>query len=334
MDQNREREYLFDNYKALLILLVVTGHFVEIASSENQLLDCVKWLIFSFHMPAFIFISGYFSKKPPKIKSLIRKLIVPYLVFEVLYFLLYTFVIHKETQLWLLYPKFTLWYLLALFVWKAVTPLVIKIPYHLVLAILAGLITGVSGLDDNFLTLPRMIVFYPFFLLGVHMDKEMIVRLREKATKRTAGIALGILAAGLVCMSVFTDMPPRVFHGRYDYAQMNQGAAEGIVTRLFCYGISLAVTLLILCVISDKKNRVSYLGGRTMAIYLFHGLICSWLKAKWEYFEDPGIAFETVFLLAASLAVTGVLSLKPFTAVLNKMTGAGRKSLNHIPTKA
>lgn len=317
----KQRDYLFDNYKALLILLVVTGHFVELASDENTLLYCVKWMIFSFHMPAFILVSGYFSKKAPRIKSLVQKLVVPYLVFEVLYYLLYTFVIHKETELWLLYPKFTLWYLMALFVWKMVTPLVVKIPGHLMLSVIAGLWVGCSGLDDNFLTLPRMIVFYPFFLLGVHMDKAMIQRMREKVSKKMAGIMLGVLAAIVVCMAIFTDISERVFHGRYNYAYLEQGVIEGIAVRLLCYGISLAITLLILCMIPEKENRFSYLGERTMAIYLFHGLICSCLKARWGYFENLSVWAETVFLLGGSLAVTGVLSLKPFTVVLNKLTG-------------
>ena len=59
----KERDYLFDNYKAFLIVLVVVGHFIEVASDDNVVMETTKWIIFSFHMPAFVFISGYFSKK-------------------------------------------------------------------------------------------------------------------------------------------------------------------------------------------------------------------------------------------------------------------------------
>ena len=61
---------------------------------------------FSFHMPAFIFISGYFSKKTISFEKLIQKLVIPYLVYEMLYYLLYVFVIHKDTGLYLNRPKF------------------------------------------------------------------------------------------------------------------------------------------------------------------------------------------------------------------------------------
>ncbi|MGG3906453.1 acyltransferase family protein [Geobacillus stearothermophilus] len=59
----KERDYYFDNAKCALMLLVVFGHFLR------PYIDGVLWVhslytwIFFFHMPAFIFISGYFAKK-------------------------------------------------------------------------------------------------------------------------------------------------------------------------------------------------------------------------------------------------------------------------------
>lgn len=64
-----QREYLFDNYKVLLILLVVIGHFIEPSNDQNPFLYELKWGIVAFHMPAFIFISGYFSKRIPSLKK-------------------------------------------------------------------------------------------------------------------------------------------------------------------------------------------------------------------------------------------------------------------------
>lgn len=135
----KKRDYLFDNYRTLLIFLVVVGHFIETIYRNNWLLEGLKWIIYSFHVPAFVFISGYFSRKQSPLKTLVKKLLVPYLVFEVLYYLLYTYVIHKETQLYLMHPKFTLWYLMALFFWKFATPYVKKLPGYFVLSILLGL---------------------------------------------------------------------------------------------------------------------------------------------------------------------------------------------------
>lgn len=151
--QQKERDYLFDNYKVLLVLLVVIGHFIELSYRNNEFLYQMKWMIVSFHMPAFIFISGYFSKRELPILKLVQKLLVPYIVYEIIYYLLYVYVIDKPTELYLLHPKFSLWYILALFMWRLATPFVKKIPHHMILAILAGLFIGCSDMSDNFLSI-------------------------------------------------------------------------------------------------------------------------------------------------------------------------------------
>ena len=52
-----------DGLKFILIQLVVVGHFtLELFS--NPIARGITNQIYSFHMPVFIFLSGYFSKKP------------------------------------------------------------------------------------------------------------------------------------------------------------------------------------------------------------------------------------------------------------------------------
>lgn len=138
--KNRQRDYLFDNYKVLLIILVIIGHFTEPSYRNNDFLYTLKWLIVSFHMPAFIFISGYFSKRELTFAKLFQKLVIPYLIYEFIYYFFYIYVLHKETSLYLLYPKFSLWYILALFAWRAVTPYFKKLPYYMLLSVGLGLL--------------------------------------------------------------------------------------------------------------------------------------------------------------------------------------------------
>ena len=87
--KNRQRDYLFDNYKVLLIILVIIGHFTEPSYRNNDFLYTLKWLIVSFHMPAFIFISGYFSKRELTFSKLFQKLVIPYLIYEFIYYFFY-----------------------------------------------------------------------------------------------------------------------------------------------------------------------------------------------------------------------------------------------------
>ncbi len=316
----KQRDYLFDNYKAMLIVLVVVGHFIELAPDENIVLRVLKWAIFSFHMPAFVFISGYFSKKQTTVWELIQKLGVPYLAFEVLYYLLYVLVIHKETELYLFYPKFSLWYLMALFVWKLITPWVKKIPGHLVIALALGLWVGCSGIDDNFLTIPRMLVFYPFFLLGVHFERRWITKLRTHVSEKNAYMMFVFTGMLLAVMALGYGLSAKVFYGRYDYNYLQEDTAEGILIRLVCYGISFTVTMLFLIVLPETKCRISDIGSRTMPIYLFHGLFYSCMKAWNSQLPAMNWLAETVLLIGLSLAVVVLLSGKIFTDFIDWMT--------------
>ncbi|MBR1731122.1 MAG: hypothetical protein IJ725_01645, partial [Ruminococcus sp.] len=59
----KERDYLWDNIKALLIFFVVAGHVLEMNPLHTDLAVNIDLFIYSFHMPAFVFASGFFAKR-------------------------------------------------------------------------------------------------------------------------------------------------------------------------------------------------------------------------------------------------------------------------------
>ncbi len=316
----KSRDYLFDNYKVLLIFLVVVGHFIEPCSENTGLLSALKWMIVSFHMPSFIFISGYFSKRELPIRTIVQKLAIPYVACEVIYYLFYVLILQKETGLYLLRPKFSLWYLLALFVWRLITPYVKKIPCHMLLSVIAGLMIGFSTMPSNFLSIPRILVFYPFFLAGVHFDRGIITRLRNRRNQMFAG---AVTAATLLFVAVgpFTTLyTTKIFYGRYNYDSLGQGAVEGILCRLVCYVIGFALTFSLMFLISEREQRHSYIGTRTMGIYLFHGLTYNFFKDKTDLLENVDTMPETILLLVGCVAVTKLFSLPQFTEFTNRFS--------------
>lgn len=309
----KTRDYLFDNYKVLLIFLVVVGHFVGPSTRCNSFLLALKWLIVSFHMPAFIFISGYFSKKTLSLGALIQKLAVPYVVYEILYYLLYTCILHKETGLYLLKPKFTLWYLMALFFWRFITPYVKKIPFSMVLAIAAGLLIGLSDMENNYLTIPRALVFYPYFLAGTAFERESLTRLRSSRVKYLAAACIAVIALFLAIIGLQKIAPMQIFYGRYNYVSMRQSITEGLLWRLGSYIIGFLMTYGIMALIPEKKLFCSYIGTRTMAIYLFHGLTYSYFRYCTKLLNNIDTVAGTILLLAFCAGLTALFSLKPFT---------------------
>lgn len=317
---SKTRDYLFDNYKALLITLVVMGHFIEPCYQNNDFLHTAKWLIVSFHMPAFIFISGYFSRRELKLSVIIRKLLVPYIVYEFIYYFFYIFVLHKETGLYLLYPKFSLWYLLALFVWRAVTPYIKKCPHYMLLSVAAGLFIGCSKMTDNFLSLPRILYFYPFFLAGMSFRRADLEKFQKKSFRLLAATAIAFFAGCILYSPAFDALSVKVFYGRYNYDSLGQDILSGILWRSACYALAFAMTFAVMLLIPNRKTFFSYIGTRTMAVYLFHGLTYSYLKDCTDLLENVVTVPESLLLLSGCILLTAVFSVPQLTAFTNKVS--------------
>lgn len=89
---SKSRDSYFDNAKFLLIFLVVFGHILRSFINDNNFMLYLYKFIYTFHMPAFILVSGYFAKgfkRAGYVKKLAVKLIIPYLIFQIIYSVFY-----------------------------------------------------------------------------------------------------------------------------------------------------------------------------------------------------------------------------------------------------
>src|SRR5699024_11801154 len=88
-------------------------------------------------MPAFIFLAGFFAKGAGNmsyITKLAKKLLIPYLIFLIIY-TGYYFLIGKDGwQLEMFYPHWALWFLFSLFSWHMLLILFKKMPLPFVLS--------------------------------------------------------------------------------------------------------------------------------------------------------------------------------------------------------
>lgn len=88
----KQRSAFWDNYKGLLICLVVFGHFIYTYAttvSGGTIGQIFTW-IYLFHMPAFIFCSGIFSRSRRSRSGLsLTKLMLYYIIFNTLMMLYY-----------------------------------------------------------------------------------------------------------------------------------------------------------------------------------------------------------------------------------------------------
>lgn len=108
MKQHAARDPYFDNLKFILIACVVAGHALEPLNATSPLSHALYNFIYFFHIPLFVFVTGYFSKQMDKIGGLVAL----YLVFETLYTLM-DYVLNQRDVFHFTYltPYWVTWYL-------------------------------------------------------------------------------------------------------------------------------------------------------------------------------------------------------------------------------
>lgn len=107
----QKRDPFFDILKGILILLVVIGHTFEKYIAEGMIPYSIYGTLYTFHMPLFIFISGYFTKNADKARAnAVKSLLIPYLIFNSLYYLTQNILQHR-LLFTIISPGWTLWYL-------------------------------------------------------------------------------------------------------------------------------------------------------------------------------------------------------------------------------
>lgn len=149
---------------------VVLGHFVEgISGAEGLYL-----VLYLFHMPAFVFLSGYFARFRPG--ASLKRLMLPYLVFQAVYITFARVVLGSGEPYPLTVPYWLLWYLPALFIWGLLLPAIDTDRPGRMAAVLLGLVglalaAGFDGSINRSMTLSRALVYFPYFAAGVYARK-------------------------------------------------------------------------------------------------------------------------------------------------------------------
>ena len=188
----------------------------------------------------------------------------------------------------------------------------------MVLSILAGLLIGFTDFG-NFLSIPRILFFFPFFLAGKNFDSSALSHFRNRKGYLGALAVLGSFAVFLFTDNYHHKLDQKIFYGRYSYADMNLDSLEGVIVRIGCYLISFLLIYMLMLVLPTEKKSYSYLGERTMAIYIFHGFVYSCLKYGSSILSSVEGNLESICLFAFCFFLVWFLSRKPFVLFTNKI---------------
>jgi fucose 4-O-acetylase-like acetyltransferase len=132
-------------------------------------------------------------------------LIIPYLIFQGIYSL-YNFFINEQKVIELdpLNPQWSLWFLISLFCWNVMLFLFTKwkTSFTLLLSVALGIMADYFDEINNFLSLSRTFVCFPFFLLGYYLKKDYFEKIREFKFRN---ISLFILISIFVAFYLLPD---------------------------------------------------------------------------------------------------------------------------------
>lgn len=315
------RIYLFDNLKAVLIFLVLLGHLIE--PRLGGLRTYAYTLIYSFHMPLFVLCSGCFARFEPR--RLLTKILYPYAVFQTIYW----FFLQRPEGISLSFftPYWILWYLLSLFFWTLVLPFAEgggrrRRRGILVLAFGAGILAGVDGSAGYLLSLSRTIAFFPFFWLGHCLRQSPLwtaaadpgkARGRERSWLWPARLLFAALALGgaLWLYKNQYRINPTWLHCSFGYGVLEYKP----LYRVLHYGMALVFAGAALAWTPRKRLWFTYLGERSLQVYLLHGFLVK-LAVKYDLYQYVGS-----HLLAWCIVTAAALSLILAALPISRLAG-------------
>ncbi|HZF90066.1 acyltransferase family protein [Streptomyces sp.] len=315
----KQRDAFFDNAKYLAIALVAIGHAWEPLKGDSRVLEGAYNVVYAFHMPAFIIISGFFSRgfdlRPSRLKRLITGVAVPYIVFETAYPLFKRIVDGDPGQeITLLDPWYLTWFLCALFVWRLTTPIWRMVRWPLPVALGIAMAASVSPEIGNDLDLQRVLQFLPYFVLGLCVRAEHFHLVRRRSVRI---LSVPVFAAALAMgWWAVPRMDTAWFYHRDSAQELGVPWWMGPMMVLAMFGCSLVLTACFFAWVPRRRMWFTALGAGTLYGYLLHGFVVKagiyqgWFDHAWLH-RPLGELFVTAL---AAIGVT-LLCTRPVRRV-------------------
>lgn len=305
------RDNRIDSLKGLLIILVIMGHFITSMNNVNIVNHAVMGLIYIFHMPLFILISGYFTKSPEQQTARemwhsALNLAITLMVFQLLNCLWVIYAGRDFVEAMKAFPYGVLWYLLSLIYWRIIlfyTPkALLRKPWlYLAIALVLSLLSGMTHLG-KFLSFQRTLNFYIFFLMGYYYRHGALGTRWWKNNVLHA-------ATVVVLLPLIFWLYPRcgnVMNGA-DYYGLS-----GLPEKAMILTCSIAMSLLVFNIARDWKP-LRAIGKDSLFYYLYHMFIISMVFIP--LVRDHGWPSTFPFIVlytAVTLAVLNVMNHIPF----------------------
>jgi fucose 4-O-acetylase-like acetyltransferase len=321
---------LWDNARFLAITLVVIGHAILKLIAESDTAYGVYLFVYAFHVPVFVAVAGYFAKANPpglkQLKRIITDLVLPYLIFEAIWS-----VIHSLRAGWvsvdLVSPSWTLWFLLALIVWRVVLPYLALLRFPFAISVAISIACGyLPGIDGDF-ALNRTLALLPFFVLGWKLRQLPLTAIWLRASVRTIWLVRGgaIAVFGALALVIAMNVPlwrdlkiRRVFLFEQAYPEFGYDEWWAGALRLGAIALAVVLILAFLTLVPRRTTWFSPLGQATMYVYLLHSFVLFPIRES-GMLSGPENDLLLVGMIAFSILIAVALSSRPVRRVFRPL---------------
>lgn len=325
---SNSRIFLFDALKLFAIFMVLWGHAIQYLRSSDFTEEPVYRVIYSFHMPLFMMIVGFFfarTFRPGFFRIFCKKfrqLIYPTLVWCLIFSILMTIKMRFPTFDYICqnYENY-FWFLKCAFICCVLSYPICKLQTH---RLLLGGVLIISQLPySNNLQISFM---YPCFLCG------MALQWYAKDLQRINQFFL-LAITGLIFIigNYFLDAKLYRLSMSAIYTEPLWANGYVIPLRLFRIVLGVSATIFIICamklLIDKYKNSrfygiISTIGVETLGIYILQSLILEYILAR--HINMDNISFGifnfivapllSLILLLIIFAIIRILKFNQYTA--------------------
>lgn len=334
---SKDRIYLFDNIKCLAILLVVIGHAIDFLTRQdgNWLEKSLFIIIYSVHMPLFIFISGLFIKPMDKSTVFPKRKVISFILIGIVLRImisLFRLLIGMKANYSVLdmYDSFA-WFMWAMAVFTTV--LWIFREYNPVILLFLSVAVGCMAGYDKFLgdefALMRIIVFFPIFVAGYMFTPEMLAKLFSKTVLKviSAIVVVGFIILFLLNHDIYSFLRP-MFTGRNSFGVLGDYYSYGCIVRFGCYIISVIFGFSLMCLVPNKKlGFITSTGSKTLQIYFWHKFFLLLLERLGVYNQIEALVggtFATALYIITAVAITFICALPLFSFPTKQLLSFGK----------
>jgi len=316
----RIRVPYWDNARFACIVLVVMGHAIQRQTSDSDNALILYLFIYAFHMPAFAVVSGYFSKATPpgmrQMRRIITDIVLPYVIMQTIWSLV-QWVVEGKNVFNPTEPHWTLWFLLALAIFRMVLPYLALLRWPLLWAVVASVTVGYFANVDSTFSLSRAIGILPFFVLGWKLRHwGLMDRWRHFRAGPAWGVRVGALAVfGVWLAVVIVNIHDfRAFDLRFWFFYDDSYKALGEPTwwagllRLGLIALAVLLCAAFLVLVPRRRTFFTTFGQATMYVYLLHSFVLYPIRESGILRDDHSSAVWLLTMVFASLAISIALS--------------------------